>query len=335
MKKIKRATCVLLCVAFVATLFSGCGKQEPKEIKTINVSEVTHSVFYAPQYAAINLGYFAEEGLNVVLTNAGGADKVMASLLAGSADIGFAGPEAAIYVYLEGKEDYAQVFAQVTKRDGSFLMARTGDASTFKWSDLEGKTILPGRKGGVPYMTFEYVVRKNGIVPGKNTKFDDSIAFNNMAAAFAGGTADYVTLFEPTASSFEAKGYGKVVASIGESSGEIPYTAYFANKSYIKNNADTMAAFTRALYKGQQWVQEHSAKEIAEVLAPSFADTDLALLTSAIQRYKDIDAWNTTPVMEKEAFENLCAVMSQAGELKQSVDFEKIVDNSFATKAAK
>ena len=330
----KNKLCLLLCGVITLSLLSGCAPKGDTGLTVLEVSEVTHSVFYAPQYAAINLGFFEEEGLQINLTNAGGADKVMASLLSGSADIGFAGPEAAVYVYLEGKEDYAKIFAQVTRCDGSFLVGRH-PAQNFDWQDLKGKTVLPGRKGGVPYMTFEHVLRQNGLQPGVDVYFDDSVAFNNMAAAFAAGEGDYVTMFEPTASSFEEQGQGYVAASVGAESGEIPYTAYFANKSYIEQNPGIIEKFTRALYRGQQWVQSHSAGEIASVLAPSFADTDISLLEKSIERYKSINAWNATPAMSKQAFDNLQAIMKSAGELSREAEYEALVDNSFADMAAK
>lgn len=303
-----------------------------KEISLVKVNEVTRSVFYSPQYVAIALGYFEENGIEIELTTGQGADKVMTAVLAGQSDIGFAGPEASIYVYNEGKEDYCQVFAQMTKKDGSFLVARN-DTDNFSWQDLKGKTIIPGRKGGVPYMTFEYVLRKNGLNPSTDLVLDDSIKFDLMAGAFSSGSADYVTLFEPTASATEEQGKGYIVASVGEASGEIPYTAYFAKKSYIANNEDTIQKFTNAIYKGQKWVKEHSSKEIAEAIKSFFPSTDVDQLATAVQSYMDIDAWNETPVLKKEAFDRLQEVMTQAGELQQSAPYDKIVNNKYAEQA--
>ena len=242
------------------------------------------------------------------------------------------GPEAAIYVYNEGKEDYIEVFAQMTKRDGSFLVSRT-ENNDFKWTDVKGSTIIPGRKGGVPYMTFEYVLKQNGIDTKNDVILDDSIKFDLMAGAFAGGTAEYVTLFEPTASMTEEQGKGYIVASVGEAAGEIPYTAYFAKKSYIDSNPSVVQGFTNAVYKGETWVKEHTAREIAEKIQSFFPDTDLDMLTSSIQRYKDIDAWNETPVLEKDAFDRLQTVMKEAGELSKEAPYEIIVNNEFAKKA--
>lgn len=225
-----------------------------------------------------------------------------------------------------------QVFAQMTKRDGSFLVSRK-ENKDFKWTDLKGSTIIPGRKGGVPYMTFEYVLKQNGLDTTKDVVLDDSIKFDLMAGAFAGGKADYVTLFEPTASMTEAQGKGYIVASVGEAGGEIPYTAYFAKKSYINNNKNIIQGFTNAVYKGQTWVKEHTAKEIADKIQNFFPDTDLSMLESSIQRYKDIDAWNETPILKQEAFDKLQTVMQEAGELTTKAPYETIVNNDFANEA--
>ena len=303
--------------------------QNTEDTKLIKVNEVTRSVFYAPQYVAINNGYFKENGLDIELSTGQGADAVMTAVLSNQCDIGFAGPEASIYVYNEGKEDYTQVFAQMTKKDGSFLVARK-DTQNFDWQDLKGKTVIPGRKGGVPYMTLEYVLRKNGIDPQKDLTLDDSIKFDLMAGAFASGDADYVTLFEPTASLTQNEQKGYIVASVGEAAGEIPYTAYFAKKSYIENNEETIQGFTNAIYQGQKWVKEHTSREIAEVIESFFPDTDIELLTAAIQSYKDIDAWNDTPVLKEEAFNRLQEVMTEAGELEQNAPYDKIVNNKYA-----
>ena len=303
-------------------------------VRVVRLNEVTRSVFYSPQYVAIALGYFSEKGIEIELTTGQGADKVMTAVLAGQSDIGFAGPEASIYIYNEGKSDYAQVFAQLTKRDGSFLVSKT-KTENFSWDDLRGKTVIPGRKGGVPYMTFEHVLKQNGLDPANDLVLDDSIKFDLMAGAFAGGNAEYVTLFEPTASMTEAQGVGYIVASVGEESGEIPYTAYFAKKSYIEQNEQLIQDFTDAIYKGQQWTETHSAREIAELIQDFFPDTDLDMLESSIQRYKDIDAWNQTPVLTEESFNRLQDVMEEAGELDKIADYSKVVNNKYAEQAIK
>lgn len=323
------AVILTMLVIAVGVLIAKKQTTSTEGLKNIKVNEVTRSVFYAPQYVAINNGYFEEDGLEIELSTGQGADAVMTAVLSNQCDIGFAGPEASIYVYNEGKEDYCQVFAQMTKRDGSFLVSKE-PANNFRWEDLKGKTVIPGRKGGVPYMTLEYVLKKNGINPKTDLTLDDSIKFDLMASAFTSGEAEYVTLFEPTASLIEKEGKGHIVASVGEAAGEIPYTAYFAKKSYIENNEDTIQKFTNAIYKGQKWVKEHTSKEIAEVIASFFPDTDIETLSNAIQSYKDIDAWNDTPVLKEESFERLQEVMTSAGELEQKAPYDKIVNNKYA-----
>jgi len=329
MKKILSLACAL---ALTAALLCGCGGGKTETV-TVRLNEVAHSVFYAPQYAAIKEGFFAEEGIEIELTNGGGADKVMTAVLTGQSDIGLAGPEACIYVLGQGKEDAPKVFAQLTKRDGSFLVGRADEADTFSWADLKGRTIIGGRKGGVPEMTLEYVMRQNGVVPHVDAVVDTTVQFNMMAGAFTGGNGDYVALFEPTASELEQEGKGYVLCSIGQESGEIPYTAYFASQSYMEENADLIQRFTNAVAKGQKWVMEHSAEEIAASIADQFPDTSEETLAMVAQRYKDIDAWNDTPVMKKESLERLETVMETAGELDEWVDFDQLVDNSYAEKA--
>lgn len=325
----KKVTLILIIAAVLMVSFAGCGE---RDYTTVRLSEVTRSVFYAPQYVALNLGFFEEEGLKIDLTNGQGADKVMTSVLSGQADIGFSGPEAAIYVYNEGREDYAVFFAQLTKRDGSFLVGRKPEPD-FKWENVKGKTIIGGRKGGVPEMTLEYVLKKNNLLPGLDVNVDTSVQFALMAGAFTGGQGDYVTLFEPVASTVEKEGKGYIIASIGEESGEIPYTAYYASKSYIENNRDIIQKFTNAIYKGQKWVESHTPEEIAEVIKPSFPDSDVETLVTVAKRYKDTDAWSKDPILNKESLELLQKVMSMAGELKKEAPYEKIVTTEFADKA--
>lgn len=308
--------------------------KENEELTKVKVSEVTRSVFYAPQYVAINNGYFKKYGIDIDLTTGGGADTVMTAVLSNQVEIGFAGPEASIYVYNEGKEDYCQVFAQMTKKDGSFLVAKT-KTENFNWQDLKGKTVIPGRKGGVPYMTLEYVLKKNGINPQTDLNLDDSIKFDLMAGAFTSGTAEYVTLFEPTASMTQDAGKGYIVASVGEAAGEVPYTAYCAKKSYIAQNSDIIEGFTKAIYKGEQYVKEHTAQEIAEKIQNYFPDTTLESLTKSVQTYKDIEAWKENPILKEEAFDKLQEIMTMAGELTQKAPYEKIVNNSYAEKVIK
>ena len=313
----------------VLTLCAAAGAQA-EGLTPVKVSEVTHSVFYAPQYAALALGFFEEEGLSVDLINGGGADKVMTSVLTGEADIGLAGPEACIYVLLEGHDDAPQVFAQLTCRDGSFLVGRA--AEDFSWENLRGKHIIGGRKGGMPEMTLEYVMKQHGVIPHEDAEVDTSVQFNMMAGAFIGGDADYVTLFEPTATEAELAGQCVVLTSIGEESGEIPYTAYFARQSYLTERSNVAQAFANAVAKGQQWVYAHTDEEVAQAILSAFPDTSLEVMTQVVARYRGIEAWNRTPVMKREALEMLETVMESAGELSARVDFDQLVDNSFAEK---
>jgi NitT/TauT family transport system substrate-binding protein len=327
---IKRLVVFLLCVVMMLMVF-GCQEKAPEKIV---LNEVTHSVFYAPLYAAISLGYFKDEGLDIELVNGGGADKSMTALLTGQADIGLMGPEAAIYVFNEGREDSVMVIGQLTKRDGSFLMGRE-PKDGFQWSDLAGKMVIGGRKGGVPEMTLEYVLRKNGLEPGVDVEVDTSIQFNLMGGAFEGGTGDYVTLFEPTASLFEQEGKGYILAAVGQESGEVPYTAFQATKSYIKKNPEIIKSFLKAVYRGQQWVQKASDKEIAEAIVDFFPDTSVETLMLVAKSYRQIDAWMDTPVMKEEAFNRLQEIIIQAGVLTEKVDFASVVDNSHAAAVVK
>ena len=323
----------MLPLFLLPTVLCGCGSSG--ETTVVRLNEVTHSVFYAPQYVAMSLGFFADEGLTVELTNGGGADKVMTAVVSGQSDIGLAGPESCIYVYNQGKEDYPVIFAQLTKRDGAFLVGRTDEE--FSWENLRGKTIIGGRKGGVPEMTLEYVMAQNGVTPHVDAVVDTSVQFNMMAGAFTGGQGDYVALFEPTATEVELAGKGYILCSIGEESGEIPYTAYFATQSYMEANPEVIQGFTNAIARAQRWIAEHSDREVAEAIADQFPDTSIDLLEKVTARHRQIDAWNATPVMEQQSLERLETVMEHAGELtrEQWVDFDALVDNTFAQNAAK
>ncbi len=328
----KRITAFLAVTVMLISALTLSGCTTSHELEKIVVGEVTHSIFYAPQYAAMALGYFEDEGLEIELVNSGGADKVMTALISEGIDIGLAGPEACVYVYNEGSEDYAQVFAQLTACDGSFLMAREPNED-FDFSNLEGAHILPGRVGGVPYMALRFAIEKSGLDPNEDMNMDTSIQFENMTAAFLNGTGDYVTMFEPTASSVQAEGKGYIVASVGEHAGPMPYTAYFATKSYIAENESVMQKFTDAIAKGQAWVAENSAEDVAKCVEQYFADTDIEILVSAVQSYKDIGAYSKTPVMTEEGFDNLQTVIMQAGELDEKAPFEDLINNKYAQAA--
>lgn len=331
----KRFLCTAMTLLLLLpALLCGCAPQSTDTV-TVRLNEVTHSVFYAPQYVAMELGFFEEEGISIELTNGGGADKVMTAVVSGQSDIGLAGPEACIYIYNQGKDDYPRIFAQLTKRDGSFLIGRT--AEDFAWENLRGKTIIGGRKGGVPEMTLEYVMRHNGVEPHVDAVVDTSVQFNMMAGAFTGGQGDYVALFEPAATEVIAAGQGYLLCSIGEEAGEIPYTAYFASQTYMAEHGDIIAGFCRALHKAMAWINTHTDAEVAEAILPQFPDTDLAVLTEVTARHRQIDAWNTALTMEPSSLERLETVMTEAGELTEAqwVDFDALVDNSWAEAANK
>ena len=294
----------------------------------VKINEVTHSVFYAPMYLADALGYFEDEGFEVEFTNGGGADNTMAAVLSGSADIGFCGPEAALYVAIGGSADMPKVFGQLTKRDGSFLVARTPEEN-FKWSDLDGKEILAGRKGGVPAMTFEYVIDELGV----DAKLNYDVDFNYMTAAFESGIADYCTMFEPTASDYQSEGKGYIVASVGEQSGEIPYTCFAAKESYINANPEKIEGLLRAVTKAIKFTMEESAQTVSKYLVSYFDGTSEASLANSVQAYKDIDAWVTNMAMEESAFTRLQDVIENSGELERRVDFAELILTDAAQKA--
>jgi NitT/TauT family transport system substrate-binding protein len=315
----------LASLLLIVLPLSACGSGQ----KTLKMAEVTHSVFYAPLYAAIELGYFEEEGIELELTNVGGADKAMTALIANQADIAFCGPEAAIYVYNEGRTDAVSVFGQVTVRDGAFLLGREPD-DDFQWSDLKGKSVIGGRRGGMPCMALEHTLRVNGLVPGETVDVMTHVQFDLMAGAFAGGEGDYVTLFEPAATQAQEEGYGTILAAVGEGAGKISYTCYMATKEALAEDPDTYKAFLRAFYKGQQYVQSHTSAEIAAAIAPAFADTDVHTLTQVAERYRAVGVWNTVPAVDLESIENLMMVMEEAGELAARPPLEDLVDNSLA-----
>jgi NitT/TauT family transport system substrate-binding protein len=328
----KKKICILLSGALCLSLLGGCSTK-PKEtsLTPVRLNEVVHSVFYAPQYVAQELGFFEEEGLAVTVAIGNGADKSMTALLSDSADIALLGTEAGIYVYNEGKENYPKVFAQLTQRAGNFLISRKEEPD-FQWSDLKGKSVIGGRLGGMPELVLEYVIRENGMQKGKDVEIINNIDFSSTAGAFTGNVGDYTVEFEPVASTLQENGTGHIVASLGEASGYIPYTVYMASDAFLQENPDAIEAFTRAVYRGQQWVADHSAAEIAEVIQPQFAESDIDTLTSIIDRYKSQDTWKEDPCISEEGFTLMQDIMEQGGELSSPVPFDKLVDSSFAEK---
>lgn len=331
-KLFKRISFILILVIILTLGLTGCKKET--QMTNIRLVEVTHSLFYTPQYVAITKGFFEEEGLNIELINGKGADKVMAALLSNEAEIGFMGPEASVYVYNQGRDNYVINFAQLTQRDGSFLVGREKD-DNFTFDKLVGKTIIGGRKGGMPEMTLEYVLKKNGLKLGEDVTVRTDIQFDVMAGAFVGGEGDYVTLFEPVAATLEKEGKGYVVASIGKEGGYIPYTCYSATKEYIEKNPEVIQKFTNALYKGMVWVQEHSSEEIADAVMPQFPDTDKEVLKTLIERYRDQDSWKPDLIITEEGLNHMMNIMESAGELDKRADYNKIVTTEFAKKAMK
>ena len=286
------------------------------------------------QYAAIELGYFEDEGLDLTLVNGAGADKVMTALISGDADIGFMGSEASIYVYQQGSDDYAVNFAQLTQRAGNFLVGREAQ-DNFTWADLKGKKVLGGRAGGMPEMVFEYILKKNGIDPAADLTIDQSINFGLTAAAFTSNDADYTVEFEPFATGLEKEGNGHVIASLGVDSGYVPYTAYSVKKSYLEKNPETIQKFTNAIQKGLEYVNTHSAEEIAKVIQPQFKETDEDTIATIVGRYKDQDTWKGDTVFEKDSFELLENILEEAGELNERVPYDKLVTTEFSQEAAK
>ena len=327
------AAAVVLSVTALPMGVFAAKKEEPKLTK-VTLNEVAHSIFYAPQYVAIEEGYFKDEGLDLTLVTGFGADKTMTAVISGEADIGFMGAEASVYAYQEGATDPVVNFAQLTQRAGNFLVARE-EMPDFKWEDLKDKKILGGRKGGMPEMVFEYILRKNGLDPQKDLMIDQSIDFGSTAAAFSGDTSsDFTVEFEPSATALEKEGAGYVVASLGVDSGYVPYTSYSAKTSYMEKNPEIIQKFTDALQKGMEYVQTHTPEEIAKVIAPQFAETDLDTVTTIVKRYYDQDTWKSNLIFEKESFELLEDILEDAGELKERVSYENLVTTEYAAKAA-
>ena len=358
MKKIvKKGIAVFTCTAMAATmLLAGCGqnttpdetdtssvntentdtsdkKDEAPASQKVTLNEVAHSIFYAPMYVAIEQGYFNDAGIDLDLVTGFGADKVMTAVLSGEADIGFMGPETTVYTANEGSKDPVVNFAQLTQRAGNFLVARE-EITDFEWTDLIGKDVLGGRAGGMPEMVFEYILKQNSIDPSE-VNIDQSIDFGSTAAAFTGDTsADFTVEFEPSATALEKEGAGYVVASLGVDSGYVPYTSYSAKTSYMEKNPEIIQKFTNALQKGMEYVQSHTPEEIAEVIAPQFAETDLDTVTAIVKRYYDQDTWKSNLIFEKESFELLEDILEDSGELSERVSYEDLVTTKYAREAA-
>lgn len=307
---------------------------DDKKIENVRVAEVTRSLFYAPQYVAITEGFFEDEGLNVSLTTTAGGDKTMTALLSDGADIALVGSETSIYVYAQGSNDPVINFAQLTQTDGTFLVAKE-KIDNFSWDMLKGKTFLGQRKGGMPQMVGEFVLKKHGIDPHNDLNLIQNIDFANIANAFASGTGEYVQLFEPTASVLEKEGRGYIIASFGTESGHVPYTTFMAKQSYMNENKGTVEKFTSAIYQAQQWVDSHSAKEIAASIQTFFPNIDLDILEMSIDRYKSQGSFATNPILDEEEWDNLQNIMDEAGELPKTVDHKTLVNTEIAEKVTK
>ena len=328
------AAVVLAVTALPMGVFAAKKDSTEEKLTKVTLNEVAHSIFYAPQYVAIEEGYFKDEGLDLTLVTGFGADKTMTAVISGEADIGFMGAEASVYAYQEGATDPVVNFAQLTQRAGNFLVARE-EMPDFKWEDLKDKKVLGGRKGGMPEMVFEYILRKNGLDPQKDLTIDQSIDFGSTAAAFTGDvSADFTVEFEPSATALEKEGAGYVVASLGVDSGYVPYTSYSAKTSYMEKNPEIIQKFTNALQKGMEYVQSHTPEEIAEVIAPQFAETDLDTVTAIVKRYYVQDTWKSNLIFEKESFELLEDILEDSGELSERVSYENLVTTKYAQEAA-
>ena len=340
-KCFKRIAAIFSVIAIIGSTFMGCSKVNDKRtestnLKTIRLNEVVRSVFYAPMYVAINEGFFEEEGLSIDLSTGQGADKTMQQLLSGNVDIGFSGPEQVVYIYNQGREDYPVVFGQLTQRDGSFLVGRE-EEENFDWSSLKGKEIIGGRPGGIPEMALEYVLKQNGLNPENDVKMVTNVDFTATAGAFKSGIGDYVALFEPTATMLEKDGAGNIVSSIGNEAGNISYTCFYTTKSYMDENPDIIQKFTNAIYKGQQWVQQHTSEEVADSIISFFPGTDKEVIVKVIDNYKNIKAYSETPEVSEDGLNKLMDIIQGYDEslITERPDFNIIVNNSFAKQAIK
>lgn len=330
----KKISVLFAVVLGIVATFTGCGKgkKEEAQLVPVTLNEVAHSVFYAPQYVAIEEGYFVKEGIKLELVTGFGADKVMAAVLSGDADIGFMGSEASIYAYQQGAQDAVVNFAQLTQRAGNFLVARE-EMPDFQWSDLKGADVLGGRKGGMPEMVFEYILKQNGIDPEKDVNIDRSIDFGSTAAAFMGGQGEFSVEFEPSATALEQQDAGYVVASCGVDSGYVPYTAYSTKDSFMKENPEIVQGFVNALQKGMNYVNTHTPEEIAQIIKPQFPENDLKTIETIVKRYQEQDTWKENLIFEKKSFELLEDILEDAGELEKRVPYDKLVNTEFAEKA--
>ena len=337
-KFFKRFIAIVGVIALIGTTFVSCEKETTNKngevLHTIRQNEVVRSVFYSGLYVSISEGFFEEEGIKIDLSTGQGADKTMQQLLSGNVDIGFSGPEQVVYIYNQGREDYPVVFGQLTQKDGSFLVGREAEED-FEWASLKGKEVLGGRQGGIPEMALEYVLKQNGLDIAKDVNMVTNVDFTATSGAFKSGTGDYVALFEPTATMLEKDGNASIVASIGESAGNISYTCFYTTKSYMDENPELLQKFTNAIYKGQQWVEDHPSEENAKSISSYFPGTDLDVIESVIDNYKSIDAYSETPIVSEDGLNRLMDIIQDydSSLIEERPDFNIIVNNEFAKKA--
>ena len=315
---------IIIMISIFILLLSFILLTTKKDNNKIKIAEVTHSIFYAPMYVAIENNYFKEEGLDIELTLVSGADKVSASVISGDSDIGFAGLEATIYTYLGGQDDYLINFAGLTKRDGQFIVSRTKE--DFNLNKLKGKEILVGRINGMPSLNFINAL-DNEKINKDNININYNVDYANLSSAFISGTGDYVNLFEPNATKLEKEGLGHIVASIGKYSGEMPYTTFFTKKSYLNNNKDTIIKFKKAINKGLKYVQDNDSTTIAKVIVNQFSDLSINELSLMIQRYKDNDTWLSNTNITKESYDNLSNLLFNNKIIDNKVDYNILVNN--------
>lgn len=330
MKKSKtKIVFYIICISLLSFILCSCSNNDTN--KRVKLNEVTRSIFYCPQYLAIELGYFKEENISIDLTTSNGSDKTMTSILSSQSDIGLAGPETAIYVYNQGRTNFGVLFAQLTKRDGSLIVGH--DQDDFSWNDLYGKKVISGRKGGLPEMTLNYILKNNGLIKSQDLEVLTNIQLDLVGTAFTKSMADYVCLFEPTASIIQKEKKGFILKPIGKEMQEIPYTCYCCSKQYLKENPETIERFTNAIYKAQIFIKNSPPEQIAEIIKNYFPDTEIDILISSIQNYLDYDVWSSTPIISKSSFELLKKIIYESDQLNSDVEFEKIVNNSFSEKS--
>ena len=335
MQKIKNISIFIVCLLIIlasSILFIGCGDNENR----IRLNEVTHSIFYAPLYAAYNLGYFEDEGLDVTIESATGSDASMTALLSGSADIVLVGPETV--VYSQGTQDSPVVFGQLTQKDGSFFVSRD-DVQDFSIEDLRGTTIIGGRQGGMPAMTLEYIIEQAGLTVGTNTAAGEvnlrtDVSFPMIGSEFVTSGCEYCTLFEPTATNLEKEGNGYVLDAVGEFSGYLPYTVFATKQSFLENKSEQAEKFLNAVYRGYQYIATQSSLKAAEALAPSFSGMSIEELQIAVEQYLSIDAWCSSPVMTEQSFQKMMEIINSTSDTQYSATYSELVDNTIASKIA-